>query len=93
MKKKISRTDTKKWIKKWGDKSIFMLSFLPIPIPFDLFTVAAGYLKMDFKKFFVGLLVGKCLKYGLFILISILGINLLLSAWNFISLNWLAHIV
>lgn len=93
MKQKLKSVSVKKWINRWGEKSMFVLSLLPLPIPFDVFTVAAGYLKMSFKKFVVSVFAGRVIKYACFILILILGINVLASAWNFISLNWLVHIL
>jgi len=92
-KNKVKKASVKKWINRWGEKSMFMLSLLPLPIPFDVFTVAAGYLKMNFKKFFMSMFAGRVIKYACLIVILILGINILVSAWNFITLSWLTHII
>lgn len=52
------------WLDKWGIYSILILSFVP-GFPFDFVAVLVGILRMDFKKFFIWMAIGKVLKYSL----------------------------
>jgi len=67
----------KKWIEKWGNLSVFAASVLPIPFPFALFGIVAGFLKMDTKSFSIAMIVGKSLRIGISIVILAWGIDLL----------------
>jgi len=72
----------KKFLAKWGDFSVLVMSFLPPPFPFDVATLVLGFLKMNFRTFIISTLVGKSIKHALFIFISIYGINALLRLAN-----------
>jgi membrane protein YqaA with SNARE-associated domain len=66
LKKKKEIKKAKVWLDKWGDLSVFVTSFLP-GIPFDIVAVLVGFLKMDFKSFFISMSLGKIIKYVLII--------------------------
>jgi uncharacterized membrane protein YdjX (TVP38/TMEM64 family) len=50
-----------KWMKKYGDITIFILSLVPNPL-FDLAGMAAGTLKMPVWRFLVACFLGKFIK-------------------------------
>lgn len=55
----------KEWLNKWGDLSVFLASFLPIP--FDFVAITVGFLRMDIKAFSIAMSIGKTLKYAAFV--------------------------
>jgi len=69
--------NVEKWIERWGNLSVFAASFFPIPFPFALFAILAGFLKMNTKSFFAAMIIGKSLRVALSISILLWGINLL----------------
>lgn len=54
-----------KWIKKYGDITIFVLAAVPNPI-FDIGGIVAGALKMPWWRFLIWCFLGKVLKMLLF---------------------------
>ncbi len=68
------------WLNKWGTYSILILSFVP-GFPFDFVAVLVGILKMDFKKFFLWMALGKTLKYSAIVF----GTEILLDAFPFLG--------
>jgi membrane protein YqaA with SNARE-associated domain len=69
--------NVKKWMERWGNLSVFAASFFPIPFPFALLAILAGFLKMNAKSFFTAMIIGKSLKAALSISIFLWGINFL----------------
>jgi len=67
----------KKWIEKWGNLSVFVASALPVPFPFALFAIVAGFLKMDTRSFYTMMIIGKFLRIGLSIAVLVWGIDIL----------------
>jgi len=65
--------EMKKLIEKWGNYSVFLVSFLPMPFPFSLFAILVGFLKMDVKKFALSLIAGKSLRIGIVLLLLSFG--------------------
>ena len=60
--KKVKEAES--WLARWGNYSILILSFLP-GFPFDLVAVFVGFLRMDFRTFFIWMSLGKLLKFGI----------------------------
>ena len=54
-----------KWMKKYGDITIFTLSLIPNPL-FDLAGMAAGTLKMPVWRFLLACFLGKFIKMTIF---------------------------
>lgn len=54
-----------KWMKKYGDITIFILSLIPNPL-FDLAGMAAGTLKMPVWRFLLACFLGKFIKMFIF---------------------------
>ncbi len=54
-----------KWMKKYGDITIFILSLIPNPL-FDLAGMAAGSLKMPIWRFLLACFLGKFVKMLIF---------------------------
>jgi membrane protein YqaA with SNARE-associated domain len=50
----------KNWFKKFGDLTIFLFAFLPLP--FDVVGISCGLSKYDLKKFLLFTFLGKFLK-------------------------------
>lgn len=46
-----------RWFKKWGNYTILVSRIIPV-IPFKIFSIASGILKMKFKSYFILTLVG-----------------------------------
>lgn len=69
--------DIQKLIEKYGSFSVFMVSFLPIPFPFALFAMLAGFLKMNFKHFSIFMIMGKSLRIALALFVFTWGIEIL----------------
>jgi len=67
-------TQSKKWLDKWGDLSVFVTSLIP-GIPFDIVAIAVGFLRMNIKIFSISMCLGKVLKHA----ILIFGINFLIE--------------
>ncbi|QQS59043.1 DedA family protein [Candidatus Peregrinibacteria bacterium] len=65
-----------KFFKKWGDASIFLLAFTPLP--FKVGTWAAGIFEMRFWRFFVSATIGRTLHFGLVV-------GTVLFGWAFFS--------
>jgi membrane protein YqaA with SNARE-associated domain len=55
---------SEKWLNRWGPFSIFVTSFIPA-FPFDIIAVAVGLLKMNFRQFFISMVLGKATKTAL----------------------------
>jgi membrane protein YqaA with SNARE-associated domain len=66
-----------KLIEKYGNFSVFLVSFLPVPFPFALFAMLVGFLKMSLKSFLLAMIAGKALRVGLALFILTLGIEIL----------------
>ncbi|MFW5713485.1 MAG: VTT domain-containing protein [Brevefilum sp.] len=54
-----------RWMEKYGDITILVLSFIPNPL-FDLAGMVAGILKMNIWKFLIFCVIGKILKMMMF---------------------------
>ncbi|MEM5869851.1 MAG: VTT domain-containing protein [Candidatus Aenigmatarchaeota archaeon] len=54
-----------KLIEKYGNFSVFLVSFLPVPFPFAIFAMLVGFLKMDVKSFLFAIMAGKGLRIAL----------------------------
>lgn len=50
------------WVRHWGMLTIFVLAIIPSPI-FDLAGIAAGTMRMPFRKYFLACLCGKVLRF------------------------------
>lgn len=50
------------WVQRWGLLTIFALAFIPGPV-FDLAGIAAGTMKMPFRRFLAACLAGKTLRF------------------------------
>jgi len=55
-----------KWLYKWGGMSVFIFNLIPM-FPADIIDALVGFLRMDFKMFFIGMSTAKILQYGLLI--------------------------
>jgi membrane protein YqaA with SNARE-associated domain len=64
-------------IEKYGNFSVFLASFLPVPFPFALFAMLVGFLKMNTKSFLLALIAGKALRVGLALFVLTWGIEIL----------------
>lgn len=53
------------------------------PFPFDLIGIAAGLVKYDFKRFFIGAVIGKVPRYLIASLTGFFGRDALLILWQF----------
>lgn len=51
-----------RWVAQWGVVTIFVLAFIPSPV-FDLAGIAAGVLRMRFRKYFLACTAGKLLRF------------------------------
>jgi membrane protein YqaA with SNARE-associated domain len=51
-----------RWVGRWGALTIFMLAFIPGPV-FDLAGIAAGTMRMPFRRFMAACLAGKVLRF------------------------------
>lgn len=51
---------------KYGILGLFAILALPIPLPVDILTIAAGISKMDFKYFLIAVFLGKFLRYAFY---------------------------
>jgi membrane protein DedA with SNARE-associated domain len=51
-----------RWVRRWGVLTIFMLAFIPGPV-FDLAGIAAGTMRMPFRRFLAACLAGKVLRF------------------------------
>lgn len=77
--KKETFDKTHNWLERWGFVAVFFTSF--IPSPFEVVAITVGLLKMNFYKFFLATLLGKLLKYSLFVyfgtfILTMLGLSL-----------------
>jgi membrane protein DedA with SNARE-associated domain len=50
------------WVRRWGSLTIFTLAFIPGPI-FDLAGLAAGTMRMPFRRFLLACIAGKILRF------------------------------
>jgi membrane protein YqaA with SNARE-associated domain len=50
------------WVRRWGVLTIFVLAVIPSPV-FDLAGIAAGTMRMPFRRYFVACLCGKVLRF------------------------------
>lgn len=64
-----------RWVEQWGVMTIFVLAFIPSPV-FDLAGIAAGVLRMPFRKYFIACTAGKLLRF-----VSIAWIGYISSHW------------
>jgi len=55
-----------KWLYRWGGMSIFVINLIPM-FPSDIVDALVGFLRMDFKIFFIGMTAAKILQYALLI--------------------------
>ncbi|MEM5879434.1 MAG: VTT domain-containing protein [Candidatus Aenigmatarchaeota archaeon] len=69
--------DMQKLIEKYGNFSVFLVSFLPVPFPFALFAMLVGFLKMNVKSFLLAMMAGKALRIGLAIFVLTWGVEIL----------------
>jgi membrane protein YqaA with SNARE-associated domain len=69
--------DMKKLLGRYGNFSVFLVSFLPVPFPFALFAMLVGFLKMNIKSFLLAVIAGKALRIGLALFILTWGIEIL----------------
>jgi len=69
--------DMQKLIEKYGNFSVFLVSFLPVPFPFALFAMLVGFLRMSTKSFLLTMVAGKTLRIGLALFILTWGIEIL----------------
>lgn len=53
-----------RWVQRWGVLTIFMLAVIPSPL-FDLAGIAAGTMRMPFRRYFSACLLGKVLRFML----------------------------
>lgn len=76
-KKKLARLDKiKSWFKEKG--FIILPIFAAVPfLPLDFVSIAAGTLKYDIKKFWLGVFIGEFVKCLAYAYIGYFGINLL----------------
>jgi len=51
-----------RWVRRWGILTIFALAFIPGPV-FDLAGIAAGTMRMPFRRFLAACLAGKVLRF------------------------------
>ena len=51
-----------RWVQRWGVLTIFVLAFIPGPV-LDLAGIAAGTMRMPFRRFLIACLVGKVLRF------------------------------
>jgi membrane protein YqaA with SNARE-associated domain len=51
-----------RWVQRWGVWTIFALSVIPGPV-FDLAGIAAGTMRMPFRRFIVACMLGKVLRF------------------------------
>jgi membrane protein DedA with SNARE-associated domain len=51
-----------RWVRRWGVLTIFALAFIPGPV-FDLAGIAAGTLRVPFRRFLLACLAGKTLRF------------------------------
>jgi membrane protein YqaA with SNARE-associated domain len=51
-----------RWVQRWGVLTIFALSVIPGPV-FDLAGIAAGTMRMPFRRFIVACMLGKVLRF------------------------------
>jgi membrane protein YqaA with SNARE-associated domain len=69
--------DMEKLIEKYGNFSVFLVSFLPVPFPFALFAMLVGFLRMSIKSFLIAMIAGKALRTALALFVLTLGIEVL----------------
>jgi len=72
----------KGWLNRWGNFSIFITAFVP-GFPFDFVAVFVGFIKMDFKLFFISMVLGKLIKYALIIGIVTYGVEAFLTLFPY----------
>lgn len=67
---KVRKTKNKdKWreiANRYGILGLFVVLALPIPLPVDILTVAAGISKMDLKYFLIAVFFAKLLRYAFY---------------------------
>ena len=51
-----------RWVRSWGLLTIFVLAVIPGPM-FDLAGIAAGTLRVPFRRFLLACLIGKVLRF------------------------------
>ena len=59
------RQKVRQWLERNDFVAILVASLLPPPVPFKLFSVSAGALRVDFSKFAAALLLGRALRFAL----------------------------
>ena len=68
-----------KWLNRWGEMSVFIVNLIPI-FPADFVNVLVGFMRMDFKKYLIGMGLGKLIQYSLLIF----GIEMLFKYASFL---------
>lgn len=61
--KKKNVDKVEKWFEKYGPWAVFIAAFSPIP--FKVFTWAAGIFNTDIKKFFIAAIIGRALQFAI----------------------------
>ncbi|MEM5766036.1 MAG: VTT domain-containing protein [Candidatus Aenigmatarchaeota archaeon] len=69
--------DMEKIIERYGNFSVFLVSFLPVPFPFTLFAMLVGFLKMNVKTFLLAMTAGKALRVCLSLFVLTWGFRVL----------------
>lgn len=54
--------DAEKWLNKWGEYAVFIVNLIPF-FPADFVNVLVGFLRMDVKRFVIGVTAGKVIQY------------------------------
>ncbi len=70
IKKEKADRKLNKLASKYGIFGFFLILALPIPLPADIFTVAAGISKMELKYFIPVVFVAKVIKYAFYAFIA-----------------------
>ncbi len=88
--------ETSSRVRQWLDHNAFLtllvVSFLPPPVPFKLFLLGAGALRVDFRKFLGALLLGRSIR---FVAIAFIGAHYGAQAEGYLRerLGWTALMV
>ena len=53
-------------VNRYGVLGLFVILALPLPLPVDIFTLAAGISRMNFKYFVVAVFFGKLVRYAFY---------------------------
>lgn len=89
-------TGTPSRVRQWLDHNAFLtllvISLLPPPVPFKLFLLGAGALRVDFRKFLGALLLGRSIR---FVTVAFIGAHYGVQAEAYLRerLGWTALVV